>query len=55
MNPKIDAAMESKTLPDVLYVGIEVCGKVRRSGQALEVTDVVADLNKNMGGITQAS
>ena len=51
MLPKEDAAMESKTLPDVLYADVSTCAKVRRTGQALDVTDVVADLNKTMGGI----
>jgi multiple sugar transport system substrate-binding protein len=53
MRPRIDAAMESKTLPDVLYTSSDVVAKMRRVGQASELTDVVSELNANMGGFTE--
>jgi len=50
MTPRTDAALESKTLPDLIYMADDRAAKVRRAGQALDVTDFVAELNKNMGG-----
>ncbi len=50
MTPRTDAALESKTLPDMIYMADDRAAKVRRAGQALDVTDFVAELNKNMGG-----
>jgi multiple sugar transport system substrate-binding protein len=53
MKPRESAAIESKTLPDVLYCAVENTATIRRAGQALEVSDVVTELNKNMGGFTK--
>lgn len=50
MTPRTDAALESKTLPDLIYMADDRAAKVRRAGQALDVTDFVAELNKTMGG-----
>jgi multiple sugar transport system substrate-binding protein len=52
MLPRENTALESRTLPDVLYSDVSSYVKVRRAGQALDVTDVVGELNKNMGGYT---
>ena len=51
MFPKEDAALESKTFPDVFYSSIDRCARPVRAKQALDVTDLVAELNQNMGGI----
>ncbi len=52
MLPRENAALESKTLPDVLYSDVSSYVKVRRAGEVLDVGDVVTELNKTMGGYT---
>jgi len=52
MLPRESAALESKTLPDILYTDVAHISPVVNAGQALDVSDVVAALNKNMGGFT---
>jgi len=50
MTPRIDAALESKSLPDMLYSADERIVKIRRAGQLLPIDDLVADLDQRMGG-----
>jgi len=52
MLPRESAALESKTFPDILYTDVAHISPVVSAGQALDVSDVVAELNKNMGGFT---
>ena len=52
MLPRVSAAMESKSLPDILYADVAQISPIVKAGQALEVSDVVAKLGKNMGGFT---
>ena len=52
MLPRESAALESKTLPDVLYTDVAHISPVVNAGQATELSDIVTGLNKNMGGFT---
>jgi ABC-type glycerol-3-phosphate transport system substrate-binding protein len=52
MLPRESAALESKGLPDILYTDVAHLSPVVNAGQAQDVSDVVATLNKNMGGFT---
>lgn len=52
MLPRESAALESKSLPDVLYTDVAHISPVVNAGQALDLSDVVAQLTKNMGGFT---
>jgi len=49
---KINAALESKQLPDVFYTEVTDTQTMYRTGQLADMTDVVTELNKNMGGFT---
>lgn len=53
MYPRIDAAIESKTLPDVLYTNISYLPKLQRANALVDATDLVKELNGNMGGFTK--
>ncbi len=53
MWPRIDAAIESKTLPDVLYTNISYLPKLQRANVLLDVNDLVKELNSNLGGFTK--
>ena len=51
--PRIDAAIESKTLPDVLLLNLSWLPKMQKAGLPLDVTELVKELNGNMGGFTE--
>ncbi len=53
MFPRIDAAIESKTLPDVLLCDILWLPKMQRAGLVTDVTALAKELNANMGGFTK--
>jgi len=52
MLPRVSAAMESKSLPNVLYADVAQISPLVKAGLAQDVSDVVAELGKNMGGFT---
>ena len=49
---KINAALESKQLPDVFYTEVTDTQTMYRTGQLADMTSLVTELNKNMGGFT---
>jgi multiple sugar transport system substrate-binding protein len=53
MFPRIDAAIESKTLPDVLLFDFSWLPKMQRAGLVTDVTALAKELNANMGGFTK--
>jgi len=53
MFPRIDAAIESKTLPDVMLINISWLPKMQRAGLFTDLTDLAKELNQNMGGFTK--
>ena len=54
MQPRENAAIESQSLPDVLFAGVDLMAKARRAGQLADVTDLVGELNGTMGSFTKA-
>ncbi len=55
MYPRIDAAIESKTLPDVMLINISWLPKLQRAKLVQDVTDIAKELNGNMGGFTKGA
>lgn len=56
LNPQFNAAIESKTLPDVLtWASIDWAPKLERLGLTLDVTDVVNKMNSRGGGLQDAA
>jgi multiple sugar transport system substrate-binding protein len=53
MFPRIDAAIESKTLPDVMLLNISWLPKLQRAGLVTDLTALAKELNANMGGFTK--
>lgn len=53
MFPRIDAAIESKTLPDVMLLNISWLPKLQRAGLVVDLTALAKELNANMGGFTK--
>lgn len=47
---KLNAAIESKQLPDVFYTEVTDTQTMYRTGQLADMTSLVTELNKNMGG-----
>ncbi len=55
MYPRIDAAIESKTLPDVMLINISWLPKLLRANLVQDVTDLAKELNGNMGGFAKGA
>ena len=53
MWPRIDAAIESKTLPDVILLNLSWLPKLQRAGLVTDLTALAKELNGNMGGFTK--
>lgn len=53
MWPRIDAAIESKTLPDVLLLNLSWLPKLQRAKLVSDLTALAKELNVNMGGFTK--
>jgi multiple sugar transport system substrate-binding protein len=53
MTARVNAALEAKQLPDVFYTTDITTLQASRSGQVMDVTDLVTELNKNMGGFSK--
>jgi len=53
MYPRIDAAIESKTLPDVLFLNLSWLPKMQRAKLTTDLSALAKELNANMGGFTK--
>lgn len=52
MRPRTQAAIAADSLPDLLFCSVDTMASIYRAKQALDVTDVVAEVNQEMGGIS---
>lgn len=55
MYPRIDAGIESKNLADVMLLNLSWLPKFQKAGLIYDSTDLVNELNTNMGGFTEGA